>query len=72
MTLNPNEQKFLSCLEAVNHDSIWGVAIRNVMKEPTVPRIRRLIADLKSQANDNEPVMIDILGKPCYEQLMAM
>jgi len=72
MTLNPNEQKFLSCLEAVDHDSIWGIAIQNVMKEPTVPRIRRLIADLKSQAHDSNDIMLDILGKPCYEQLLTL
>jgi hypothetical protein len=70
--LNPDEQQFLICLEAVNHESLWGQAIMNVMKEPTVTKIRTLIGDLKSQAGDNESVMLDILGAPCYQQLIAL
>jgi hypothetical protein len=64
--LNPDEQQFLICLEAVNHESLWGQAIMNVIK------IRTLIGDLKSQAGDNESVMLDILGAPCYQQLIAL
>lgn len=70
--LNPKEQQFLVCLKAVNHDSIWGEAIRNVMKAPTVVKIRQLISDLKSQASDSQDIMLSILGEPCYEQLLSL
>lgn len=70
--LTDNEQKFLSCLEAVSDESIWGMAIKVVMKTPTAARIRGLITDLKSQAKDNSEVMLSILGQPCYEQLLML
>jgi hypothetical protein len=70
--LNAQERKFLACLEAVSDDSIWGTAISNVMKQPTVVKIRQLISDLKSQANDNREVMLNILGDTCYEQLKKL
>lgn len=67
--LNPSEQKFLSCLEAVTDETIWGIGIRKAMENPTAVKIRRLIADLKSQDNDAPEIMLDILGPSCYEQL---
>lgn len=70
--LNAQEQQFLVCLEAVNDESLWGTAIMNVMKAPTVVKIRQLIGDLKSQAADNEEIMLSILGKPCYDQLLTL
>jgi hypothetical protein len=70
--LNPQEQQFLACLEAVNSDNVWSIAIQNVMKAPTVVKIRQLIGDLKSQAKDNREVMFDILGENCFEELLNL
>jgi hypothetical protein len=70
--LNPQEQQFLACLEAVNEESLWGTAIMNVMKAPTVVKIRQLISDLKSQAADGNEIMLNILGEPCYAQLLNL
>jgi hypothetical protein len=67
--LNPQEQQFLACLEAVKGDTIWALAIQNVMKAPTVVKLRQLISDLKSQAADGNEIMLNILGEPCYQQL---
>lgn len=67
--LNPQEKQFLACLEAVKTDNLWAIAIRNVMKAPTVAKIRQLIKDLKSQADDDGLVMLSILGHRCYQQL---
>jgi hypothetical protein len=67
--LTPQEQQFLACLEAVNSDTMWALAIQNVMKAPTVVKIRQLVSDLKSQADDDALVMLSILGQPCYQQL---
>jgi hypothetical protein len=70
--LNPQEQQFLACLEAVNSDTMWALAIQNVMKAPTVVKIRQLISDLKSQAADGNEIMLNILGEPCYAQLLNL
>jgi hypothetical protein len=67
--LNPNEQQFLACLEAVSDDTAWGLAVKQVMQAPTVTKIRQLIADLKSQAADDALIMLSILGNNCYLQL---
>jgi hypothetical protein len=70
--LNPQEKQFLVCLEAVNEESLWGTAIQNVMKAPTVVKIRQLISDLKSQEADQPDIMLNILGEPCYKQLLNL
>jgi hypothetical protein len=70
--LSPQEKQFLACLEVVSDTSLWGTAISNVMKAPTVVKIRQLVGDLKSQAGDNRDMMFDILGEPCYEQLLNL
>lgn len=70
--LNPQEKQFLACLEAVNSDTMWALAIQNVMKAPTVIKIRQLIGDLKSQAADQPDIMLSILGKDCHQQLMTL
>jgi hypothetical protein len=70
--LNPQEQQFLACLEAVSGESIWAIAIQEVMKSPTGVKIRQLIGDLKAQAEDSPEVMLSILGNPCYLQLKKL
>lgn len=71
-TLTENEKRFLNLLEEADKESIWGLAISNVVKNPTVTTVRRLICELKSQANDCGQVMLSILGEPGYNQLMAL
>lgn len=70
--LNPKEQKMLELLEQADKNTLWGVAIDNVLKNPSVLKVRRLICDLKSQANDCGQVMLSILGEPGYNQLMVL
>lgn len=70
--LTDNEKKFLSCLEAVSDESLWGTAIKVAMKNPTVAGVRRLIADLRSQDKDNSEVMLSILGQQCYDRLLTL
>lgn len=69
--LNPLEVKALEELKKVDHDSIWGIAVKNVMKENDPVPFRRLISELKSQANDNSDVMKNILGN-AYEPVIAL
>jgi hypothetical protein len=70
--LNPQEQQFLACLEAVDSDNIWSLAIQEVMKNPTGVKIRQLIGDLKSQEADQPDIMLSILGESCYQQLLTL
>lgn len=70
--LNEREQRFFACLEAASSDSIWGLAIKNVVKDPTIDKYRRLICDLKAQRDDCSEIMLSILGKSCYNQLINL
>lgn len=71
-SLNEQEKEFFKCLQRVDVQSLWGVAISNVVKAPDVPSFRRLVVDLKSQAADSEGVMLDILGKQCLDNLLTL
>jgi hypothetical protein len=70
--LNPKEQKMLELLEQADKNTLWGVAIDNVLKNPSVSKVRRLICDLKSQATDEILVMRSIIGEEGLNQLMAL
>jgi hypothetical protein len=70
--LNPKEQKMLELLEQADKNTLWGVAIDNVLKNPSVSKVRRLICDLKSQATDEILVMRSIIGEEGLKQLMAL
>lgn len=70
--LNPKEQKMLELLEQADKNTLWGVAIDNVLKNPSVSKVRRLIWDLKSQATDEILVMRSIIGEEGLNQLMAL
>lgn len=71
-SLTQQEKEFFKCLQNVDAQSLWGVAISNVVKNPDVPSFRRLVVDLKSQARDSEGVMLDILGEQCFENLLTL
>lgn len=71
-TLTQQEKEFFKCLQNVDTESLWGLAISNVVNNPDVPSFRRLVNDLKSQARDSEGVMLDILGQQCFENLLTL
>lgn len=70
--LSTKEQSFLTTLKEITHDSIWGIAITNVINDPQAWKVRKLICELKSQASDNSEVMLNILGQPGYSQLQSL
>lgn len=72
MELTQQEKAFLECLKQVDAESLWGLAISNVVKNPEPTRLRRLVVDLKSQARDCEPVMLSILGQQCFDNLLTL
>jgi len=71
-SLSEQERQFFKCLQQVDVESIWGLAISNVVKNPNVDSFRRLVTNLKSQAQDSEGIMLDILGQQCFENLMTL
>jgi hypothetical protein len=71
-SLTEQEKTFFKCLQNVDAESLWGLAISNVVKNPDVDRFRGLVTDLKSQAQDSEGVMLDILGQQCFENLLTL
>lgn len=71
-TLTEKEKQFLGLLETVDKESLWGLAINNVVNDPKPTTVRRLICELKSQARDCEAVMLSIIGEPgmkCLQNL---
>lgn len=71
-SLTEKEKQFFKCLQDVDAESLWGLAISNVVKNPDVDSFRGLVIDLKSQARDSEGVMLDILGQQCFENLLTL
>lgn len=71
-TLTPLEQEFFKCLHNVDPDSIWGLSIHLVLKEPTEEKFRGLIVGLKSQCKDSPRIMQGILTPECYETLQQL
>lgn len=71
-SLTEQERQFFKFLQNVDEESLWGVAISNVVKNPDVDSFRGLVIDLKSQASDSETVMFDILGQQCLENLLTL
>lgn len=65
------EIKALNELKHVDHDSIWGVAIKNTLKQNNPVVFRQLISDLLSQNNDCPPVMQNILGS-AYSSVVGL
>lgn len=72
MTLTDNEKRFLNILETADKESIWGLAISNVVKNPEPHLVRRLITSLKEQAHDCREVMLSIIGEPGMRQLQNL
>lgn len=70
--LTDNEQIFLTALKGIDHDSAWGLAISEVIKDPQPAIVRRLIVQLKDQAKDDTGIMLSIIGEPGLRQLQAM
>lgn len=70
--LTENEKQFLGILETVDPESIWGLAISNVVKNPEPGIVRRLICELKSQSIDCPVIMMSIIGEPGMKQLNSL
>lgn len=70
--LTKKEKQFLTLLEQVDNNSIWGVAITNVLNNPQPWKVRDLICELKSQAYDGADVMKDIIGEEAFNQLLEL
>lgn len=60
--LTENENAVLQELSKIENDSLWGIAIKNVVADPQPVRVLRLYYQLKSQACDNPQMMKNILG----------
>lgn len=68
--MTPREKYIFRLLCEVEHDSIWGVAIKLFNKNPTLTHLRLLIDQLTSQANDNPESMAKVIGEELVEILL--
>ena len=69
--LSIQELEAIEALENIDKNSIWGIAVEQVIASHSVTRFRAMIADLKSQNADNALVMECILGD-AYDKVMAL
>jgi hypothetical protein len=60
--LSVEEKQCFLLMKKMIGDSIWLLAIKNVVEKPDTYRFRKLICQLKSQAQDNPEIMKSILG----------
>ena len=70
--LTEKEKQFIGLMEEVDSETIWGLAISQVVANPKPHLVRRLIVSLKEQANDCYEVMLSIIGEPgmkCLQKL---
>lgn len=58
-------------LAYVNKETLWGIAISEVVANPTPERIRKLFCSLKEQNHDNPESMRKILGD-AYPIIMSL
>lgn len=72
MELTKQELSLFESLKEADFNTLWGLAISNVVKNPEPTSIKRLLYDLKSQANDCKEVMQSIVGESCYYQLINL
>ena len=70
--LSEKEKEFFKSLQTVDVESLWGLAISNVVTNPDPMRFRRLICELKSQAENCSEVMLSILGQQCFNNLLNL
>jgi hypothetical protein len=70
--LSIEEKKCYISLERIVGESIWIIAIKNVVEKPDVYRFRKLVCELKSQAADNPEVMKSILGNNVFQQVVNL
>ena len=68
-TFSQCEQQVLEALKTAKHDSLWNVAINQVIDSNDPVRLRELIVQLQSQNMDNPGVMRTMLGD-AYETVI--
>lgn len=68
--LSAAEKEAFYQLQFVSPESLLGLAVKNVVRDPDVMRFRRLVCDLKSQAVDSPEIMVSILGKESYDSII--
>ena len=70
--LSESEQRFYMMIAEHEGESVWGYAIRKVIREQSISRFRQLICELKDQAEDEPDTMKAIIGHDAYEVLMSV
>lgn len=70
--LSNKERELVKLLRNVQGDSMWATAIRNVLGEGLAWKVRRLIAELKSQRADDPQTMRLIIGQDAAEKLSSI
>lgn len=58
--------QFYNTLESVNPNTIWGHAVHEFLKNPTIPHFCQLVSELRSQYMDSPENMAKILGPECF------
>lgn len=62
--------KTIALLKQVKPDSLWGIAIHKVLKDPEPGKVNELVIQLKDQAKDCPDTMRAILGS-VYDEIIS-
>jgi hypothetical protein len=70
--LTGKEKEFFKCLKKVTNDGYWGLSIQVFVQNPDIDTFHTLIKELKSQAQDDAVIMMDILNEQCFNNLLNL
>ncbi len=70
--LSHKERELIKLLRNVQGQSPWAITVANVLSEGIDWKIRRLIAELKSQRSDDPQTMRLIIGQDAAEKLQSI
>lgn len=70
--LSNKERELVKLLRNVEGQNAWAQTIKNVLGEGLAWKVRRLIAELKSQRADDPQTMRLIIGQDAAEKLQSI
>lgn len=70
--ISEQEKRLFLSLTEVSDETCWGVSINKIIEQPDIKRWKLLIKSLKSQANDCNQTMMNIIGERSLNLLKAV
>lgn len=72
LKLSADEEKAVEALRTVTSDTPYGWAIRDAFIDRSPAKFRKLFVELWQQIDDNDMLMLKILGSEAYNALVKI